>query len=151
MFDSSQTPYQGILNSTNQSATGGIPVQRIFFHILRCWTRRLLLLWTESSTILTSTEGSVSRNRKPRKRIGFHEEDRSPSWSTTTFEWLALVIQYSKLCWFILCYSSWLQHSGIRYKMGRSSVVDVKNTHWMISWKVSTDWEYVSLIKSIPL
>ena len=28
MFDSSQTPYQGILHSTNQSATGGIPVQR---------------------------------------------------------------------------------------------------------------------------
>ena len=28
MIDSSQTPYQGILHSTNQSATGGIPVQR---------------------------------------------------------------------------------------------------------------------------
>ena len=26
-FDSSQTPYQGILHSTNQSATGGFPVQ----------------------------------------------------------------------------------------------------------------------------
>ena len=28
MLDSSQMPYQGILHSTNQSATGGIPVQR---------------------------------------------------------------------------------------------------------------------------
>ena len=28
MFDSSQTPYQGILHSTNPGATGGIPVQR---------------------------------------------------------------------------------------------------------------------------
>ena len=28
MFDSLQMPYQGILHSTNQSATGGIPVQR---------------------------------------------------------------------------------------------------------------------------
>ena len=28
-----------------------------------------------------------------RKRTGFYEEDRSPSWSTTTFEWLALMIQ----------------------------------------------------------
>ena len=28
IIDSSQTPYQGILHSTNQSATGGIPVQR---------------------------------------------------------------------------------------------------------------------------
>ena len=27
---------------------------------------------------------SVSRNRKPQKRIGFFEEDRSPSWSSTT-------------------------------------------------------------------
>ena len=26
--DSSQIPYQGVLHSTNQSATGGIPVQR---------------------------------------------------------------------------------------------------------------------------
>ena len=28
VFDSSQTPHQEILHSTNQSATGGIPVQR---------------------------------------------------------------------------------------------------------------------------
>ena len=28
-----------------------------------------------------------------RGSIGFHEEDRSPSWSTTTFEWLLLMIQ----------------------------------------------------------
>ena len=28
MLDSSQIPYQGILHSTNQNATGGIPVQR---------------------------------------------------------------------------------------------------------------------------
>ena len=27
------------------------------------------------------------------------------------------------LCWSILCCSSWCQYSGIRYKMGRSSVV----------------------------
>ena len=30
------------------------------------------------------------------------------------------------LCWFILCYSSWWQYSGIRYKMGRSSIIDDK-------------------------
>ena len=33
-------------------------------------------------------------SRKSRKRIAFYEEDRSPSWATTTFEWLALMIQY---------------------------------------------------------
>ena len=32
-----------------------------------------------------------------------------------------------RLCWLILCYSPWWQHSGIRYEMGRSSTVDVKN------------------------
>ena len=31
-------------------------------------------------------------------------------------------------CWFLLCYFSWWQHSGNRYKMGRSSIVDVKNS-----------------------
>ena len=46
------------------------------------------------SRIPNSRTRSVSRNRKPRKRTGFYEEDRSPSWSTTTFEWLALMTQY---------------------------------------------------------
>ena len=68
-------------------------VERIF-PISRYWTRRLLLLWTRSSRIPSSRRRSVSRSRKPRKRIGFYWEDRSRSWSTTTFEWLALMIQY---------------------------------------------------------
>ena len=34
-----------------------------------------------------------------RGSIGFHEEDRSPSWSTTTFEWLLRMIQgYCEKC-----------------------------------------------------
>ena len=68
--------------------------------ILRCWMWRLRLLWTRSSEILTSRRRSVSRNGKPRKRTGFYEEDRSPSWSTTTFGLLALMIQY----WTMLIY-----------------------------------------------
>ena len=48
-----------------------------------------------------------------------------------------------RLCCFVLCYSSWWQHSGIRYKMGRSSTL-CQNVHPMRSWKVCTNWEYVS-------
>ena len=58
------------------------------------WTRGLLLLWTRSSRIRNSRRRSVSRNRKPRRRTSFYEQDRSPSWSTTTCEWLVLMIQY---------------------------------------------------------
>ena len=64
------------------------------FPILRCWTRRLLLLLIRSSIIPSSRRRSASRNRKPRKRTGFHEEGRSPSWSTTTFVLLVLMIQF---------------------------------------------------------
>ena len=49
------------------------------FQILTCWTRILLLFWIRSSRTPTSRRRSVSRNRKPRKRTGFSEEDRSPS------------------------------------------------------------------------
>ena len=52
--------------------------------ILRSSTRGLLQHWTESSTILTSKEESVWRNRKPKKRTAFSEEDRSLTWSTST-------------------------------------------------------------------
>ena len=39
--------------------------------------------------------------QKAQKEDRFYEDDRSPSWSTTTFEWLVLVIQ----CWIMLIYS----------------------------------------------
>ena len=45
---------------------------------------------------------SASReSRRPKKRTGVYEEDRSPSWSSTTFKWLVLVMQY----WTTLIYS----------------------------------------------
>ena len=58
------------------------------FQISRCWTRRLPLLWTRSSRI-TSSKRLASRSRKPRRTV--FQEDRSPPWSTNTFEWLALM------------------------------------------------------------
>ena len=104
----------------------------------RCWTRELHLLWTRSSRIPSSRKRSVSRNRKPRKRTGFYEEDRSLSLSTTTFELLALMIQ----CWFLLVCSLLL---FIKI-MFRNSIQDgmkfyylCQRFHPMMSWKVCTN------------
>ena len=68
-------------------------MERIF-QTSRCWTRRLLLLWTRSSQTPSPRRRSASRSRKAKKRIGFYMEDTSLWWSTTTFEWLALMTQY---------------------------------------------------------
>ena len=86
-------PVEEFFNSRDQ-------LQARISRISKCWTRESLLLWTRWSRIPTSRR-SVSRNRKPRKRIGFDGEDRSCSWSTTNFEWLALMIPY----WIMLIYS----------------------------------------------
>ena len=113
-----------------------ISFSEYFFQISRCWTRRLPMLWTRSSRSPSSRRTSVSRNRKLRKRTVSFEEDRSLSWSTTTFEWLALntVIGF---CWFILCCSSWREYSGLCYEMRCSSTVDVKDsTRWNLGKSV---------------
>ena len=87
-------------------------------------------------------EFPISRNRKPRRRTGFYEKDRSPSWSTTTFEWVVPMIQY----WILLIYSL-LPFMTIIF---RNSIQDGTKFHYpcqrfppMISWKVCTNWEYV--------
>ena len=69
---------------------------------------------------------SASWSRKPKKRSAFCEEDWSPSWSTTTFEWVVLMTQYWIMLIF-LSYSSWWQHSGIRREMGRSFIIVVSD------------------------
>ena len=49
----------------------------------------------------------------------------------------------NRLCWFILCYSLWWQHSGIRDKMGRCSIVDVENSiRWFLekSAQIEDTW-----------
>ena len=51
----------------------------VISRILKCWTRRLLLLRTKTNRNPSSRRRSVSRNKKPRKRTGFFVEDRSPS------------------------------------------------------------------------
>ena len=119
------------------------------FQILKCWTRRLLLLWTRLCRIPNSTRRSVSRNRKPRKRTGFHELDRPSSWSTITFEWLALMTQY-----LITPIYSLLHFMTITF---RNSIQDgmkfcylCQRFHPKTYWKTCKNWEYVSLRNSKP-
>ena len=46
--------------------------------------------------------------------------------------------------WFILCYPPWWQHSGIRYEMGRSSVIDVKKSiRWNLGKSVQIENTWV--------
>ena len=54
--------------------------------------RGLLQQRTKSSMILTSKEESVWRNKKPKKRTVSFEEDRLPTWSTSTSGSLELTI-----------------------------------------------------------
>ena len=59
----------------SSSSTRGI-------RILKYLMRGLLRHWTKSSRILISKEGSVWRNKRPRKRTVSFEVDRLPTWST---------------------------------------------------------------------
>ena len=104
------------------STKSSLPIL-IFHRMLCCGSKkwRWLILWTSlkssrsvygkhlpnfemldariasalNKTIQNSRRKSIQKNRKPRKRISSHEEDRSPSWSTTTFDLLVLMIQHS--------------------------------------------------------
>ena len=110
---------------------------------MRCWTRRLLLLWTRSYRIPSSRRRSVSRNRKLRKRTVSFEEDRSPSWSTTTFEWLALMTQYSMmLIYSLLLFMMTIFRNSIQDGMKFCCLC--QRFHPMISCKVCTNWGHVS-------
>ena len=134
--------------------------------ILRCWTRRLLVLWTRSSQIVTSRRRSASRNTKPRKRTGSHEEDGSLSWSSTTFEWLMLMTQYwtTQIDSLSLFKMTMIRKSildGRKFYLSLSKIPsdDVLETkfyyrwqkfHPMKPWKVCANWGFVSLINSKP-
>ena len=110
------------------------------FKILRRQMRELLLLGKRSSKILTSRRKSVLRCRKSRKRIRFYEEDRAPSWFTTTFGLLALMIP----CWIAMIYSLWLFAMIMFTQDGTKFYSVCYKFHPMISWKVCTHWGYVS-------
>ena len=111
--------------------------------------RELLLTWTRSSKILTSRRRSVSRNRKSRKRTGFYEEDRSPSWSTTPFEWLAFMMQFSIT---LICFPSLFVTTMLRDSIqdGTKFYFLCQRFHPTMSWKVCTNEEFVSPCNSKP-
>ena len=90
---------------------------------------RLLLLWTRSSRIPNSRRRSVSRNRMLRKTIDFVVEDKSLTWSTTTFESLVLMIPflimriYSQIIFAMMMFRN-------RYEMEWNSIVFNQNSTW---------------------
>ena len=76
--------------------------------------------------------GAESPKRRP---VSTRKTDRLHDLRLLSSDWRSC---YSiKLCWFLLCYSSWWQYSGIRCKMGRSSIVFVNNSiRWCLGKSV---------------
>ena len=93
-------------------------VERIF-QISRCWTRRLRL----------------EEQRAQRGPVSTRKTDRLHDLRQLSSDWRSW---YSiRFSWFILRYSRWWPHSGIRYKMGRSCIVDVKiSIRWYLGKSV---------------
>ena len=106
------------------------------FQISRCWTWRLPLLWTRSSRIPSSRRRSVWRNRKPKKdQFSARKTDRFHDLRLLSSDWRSW--HSTGLRWFLLCYSPWWWNSGIRYKMERSSTIDVKGSiRWYLGKSV---------------
>ena len=136
----------------DQRSGDGLFIGRIEVLVIRFW-KEFSKLWDagreyrlcseqDHPGIPISRRRSVSRNRKPRRRTGL-----SPSWSTTTLEWLALMMQY----WILLIYSLSLFMTIIF----RNSIQDGTKFYYpcqrflpLISWKVCWNWEYVSPLNS---
>ena len=99
---------------------------------------RLLQHWTESSTILTSKEGSVWRNKKPKKRTVSFAEDRLLTWSKSTSGSLESMIPsrimpiYLQLFFKMTIFRSSIQSGTVFYCQWRKS-------HLMTSWKDCTN------------
>ena len=119
------------------------------FHKIWDGGREDCFLWTRSSRIANSRRRSVSRNRKPRKRTGFYEEDRSPSWSLTTLERLALMTQFLIMQSYSLSLFMMTTFRNL-IRGGTKFYYPCQRFTPMMFWKVCTNWEYVSLINSKP-
>ena len=76
-------------------------------------------------------------------------ETKSPPWSTTIFEWLVLMTEY-----WIMLISSLLLSVMTTFRNstrdGTKFFYRCQNFHPMKSWKVCTNWRYVSLTNSKP-
>ena len=110
--------------------------------------RELLQHWTETSIILTSEE-SVWRNKRPRSRTVFFEEDRSLTWSTNTSGSLVPMIlsrimqTYWQLLFEMMIFRNSIQNGTI-------FVDDTNPIWWHLGKIVYTNKEYESLRSSRP-
>ena len=106
------------------------------------------LCFEQDHPTLPLWEETVSRNRKPRKRTDFYEEDRPPHdlWLLSCYwcAWYRLIMRIYSLSLFAAT-------------MFRTSIRDGKNFYcqWprsrrMVFWNVCTNWGYVSLINFKP-
>ena len=123
-LESLQTPCQGILHSTT-SATGAVPV-------------------SDHPELPLPEEGQSRGTESPeRGPVSARKTGRLHDLRLLSSDWRSC---YSiGLFWFSLCFS------GIRNKMGWSSIYyQCQRCPPTISWKVYTNWEYVSLRNSKP-
>ena len=112
--------------------------------ISKCSMRGLLQHWTESSTIFTSKEESVWRNKRPRSRTVSFVTSRLLTWSMSTsgsqeptILW-RIIPTYSLLNFEMVIFSNLIQSGTEFYYLWRKS-------HLMTSLIGFTNWEYGSL------
>ena len=97
--------------------------------ILKYSMRRLLQHWTESSIIPASRKRSVWRKKKPKKRTLAIIGNRSLTWSTSTSVSQEPTILSRILPTYLQLFFEW-RYSGIRFEMGRNSIINDKDSTW---------------------
>ena len=110
---------------------------------------------------IASALNKIIQNSQFKKKVSLEEqkgqkEDRFLRGRQIAFHGLRLLSSdwCSWYCmrsrWFILCHPSWWEYSGIRYKMGWSSTINVKDSiRWCLGTSIQ-NWEYVSPRNSQP-
>ena len=84
---------------------------------------------------IASALNKIIQNSRFKKKV--ESPERGPVTERETNHLHDLWLLYSDWRSFILCYSSWWQHSGVRHEMGRSSILDDKiSTRWYLGKSV---------------
>ena len=126
--------------------------------ILRCWTRRLREPCTRSSRIHTLRRRAAWRSRKVHCKLVSFEDDRLPSWSTSTSEWLALMMLFlTTPIYSVLLFAT--KMFEIRHDVGRDVVIKEQSSNrscprkfaqimnkwvWSRQNRVGTAWTWYS-------
>ena len=117
-------------------------VSGVDFQTSRCWTRRLLLLWTRSLRIPNSI--SLEEQKAEKRGPVSTRTDRlhdlrllSSDWRS----WHSIRLIYSLLLFMTIMFRNSKQD-------GTKFYYRCQKIHQIISWKVCTNWGYVSLINS---